>query len=273
MELLKIKPKDSLNEFVKRYSKVRNIDIQEYINGINDVIKYYKKPKDIQMENPLEHLENAWFNALENNKIDYSVYVDDDYVKDTWACWAMYSRLYLMKVHKNLDLFTEPINKVLDLGNGIGYSTAALTEIFPNSKVTATNLYPSEQWEFNNELQKVYNYDLIEKSDDIGEVDLVFASEYFEHILDPISEVENVIKKNKPKYFVIANSFGTVGIGHFKEYNVKGKIIDWKKISRVFINFMKDNGYIKVQTGFFNGTPNIYKLASIDAEYKELEEW
>jgi len=254
-EVLKVKPREALKEFVNDINNIRGVD--ETLHPlIEKQIKNYRKLTD---ENPLEYMKDKWFNSIKdnNNNIDYSVYADKNYCIDAWACWIMYSRIYLRLIDKSSDMF-ENINSILDLGNGIGKTTCALTEIWPNAKVTATNLKNTEQWIMNKELQKKYNYDLVEDSAGLGHLDLVFASEYFEHILEPIKHLDEIIENNTPNYMVVANSFGTVGIGHFYKYHVDGEIIDWKKIGRLFINRMRFHGYESIGN-FWNNTPNVWK--------------
>ena len=152
------------------------------------------------------------------------------------------------------------LETILDLGNGIGKTTASLSEIFPNADCTGTNIKESEQWEYCEKIKDAYNFKMAENSTEIAEVDLAFASEYFEHFEKPIEHLEEIIKNNAPKYFIIANSFGTIGIGHFKEYIHNNEIIDWKKISRLFNTRMRELNYKKVKTGFFNDTPNVWAL-------------
>ena len=48
-------------------------------------------------------------------------------------------------------------------------------------------------------------------------IDLVFASDYFEHFESPIKHLNEVLKVN-PKLIVVANSFGSVSVGHFNIY-------------------------------------------------------
>ena len=259
MKVLDNKPKESLNQFLELYSNIRPME-ENHLFKTQDLIAYYKKSKATVMDNPLQHLESQWFDALINNEIDYSVYSHEDYFTEVWACWAVYSRtnLKLIEKHKNR-LFPE-VKSVLDLGNGLGMTTVALTEMFTDASVTGTNLKISEQWKFCELLQKSYSFDMREDSKELGHVDLVFALEYFEHIHDPIAHVEEIIEHNKPKYMVICNSFGTIGIGHFKTYETKRGDIDCKKMSKLFRDTMKAHGYEKIKTGIFNDTPNVYKL-------------
>ena len=88
---------------------------------------------------------------------------------------------------------------------------------------------------------------------------LVFASEYFEHFLDPIMHVEHIVEHIDPKYFVIANAFNTWSIGHFEIYENHGEPVPQNKISRMFNNKLRELGYSQVKTGLFNNKPTLWK--------------
>jgi len=250
-----IKPQVALKEFIQNYSdNVQKIDTILYKEKINSLIKYYRK---IDLLNPLKHLESEWFNSLPTPA--YNVYSHFDYFVEVYACWNIYSRSYLRLINKQKDELFQNVTTIADLGNGLGLSTVVLSEMFPQSTVYGTNFKDSDQWKYCEFLQNQYNFNLIENTESTGKIDLIFASEYFEHILEPIKHLREIIQNNSPEYLVIANSFGTVGIGHFKEYLVDEKMVSQKKISRIFFSALKENGYVRVKTGFFNNSPGIFK--------------
>jgi len=108
-------------------SKIRDVD-KNLLSRIEDQIKFYKGTKDCN--NPIQYLEDKWFNSIKenNDNIDYSVYTDENYCVDAWACWAIYSRNTLRSINKKKYLFGD-VKTVLDVGNGIGKTTSAITEI------------------------------------------------------------------------------------------------------------------------------------------------
>jgi SAM-dependent methyltransferase len=203
---------------------------------------------------------------LAENKPDYSIYNDDDYLGDIWACWIIYSRSYLKNINNPKSLFNHSIvqdmgniNKIADLGCGFGYTTAALSELFPSAKVIGTNLPNTKQTIFAKNLSKKYNFELAYNLKDIGKVDLIFASEYFEHFYKPIEHLSEVMKYLQPEYLLIANAFGSKSIGHFDEYEANGQIMGNKIIGRYFNHLLIKNGYRKIKTKMWNNRPNYWK--------------
>ena len=89
---------------------------------------------------------------------------------------------------------------------------------------------------------------------------LIFASEYFEHIERPVEHLINVINTNKPKYFLIANTFNQPAIGHFDTYKHYLDSYNGKETSKLFNNTLKENGYKKINTKLWNQRPNYWKL-------------
>lgn len=220
-------------------------------------------------KNPgLLELQERWYESLRNNNPDYSVYGESLYLNEAFVCWKDYSREYLKRIKKflpNLDT----INSVLDLGCGISFSTIGLSEVFPNAKVFGTNIRDTLQWEICQEMTKdIESIKIVDNNMSVDEnIDLIFASEFFEHIDDPIDLLSKLIDKYLPKYFVFANTFSQPAIGHFNIYPYKGVLVDGKKMSRLFGQTLRDLGYYKLETGFYNNRPSIFKLLNgIDRE-------
>ena len=269
--ILNIKPNDLLEQFLEDYSTLSPIEKEYARNEIKKNINYYTKGIDGSFSS---RLEKQWYDALKNNKIDYSVYEDPNYWIDTWCCWKMYSRNYLKILtkkshlkHYNLEIplyeFLDDIKTVIDMGNGLGYSTAVLKELFNDKKVYGYNISGTTQYKFNELLGEKYNFQMVDDYSNLGKIDLIFASEYFEHFERPIEHMEDVVKKLQPKYLIIANSFNTKSIGHFITYKHDNGFfdedIDQTKISRRWIKELKNLGYEKLKVNIFNNTPSIYR--------------
>ena len=147
---------------------------------------------------------------------------------------------------------------VLDLGCGFGYTCAGLKSIFPNATVIGTNLPETAQYKMANDLSKDFNFIMKGHAGGI-KTDLVFASEYFEHIIDPISHLHYIIKECSPKMLLIANTFNSPAIGHFKLYEYKGIKYSGPKMSRMFNDALRYYGYQKVKTNCWNARPAYWK--------------
>lgn len=263
MNLITEKLSDTKKRFIDDYTSMFKVDK-------NKALEY------IKTNNHFDFLTEQWYYHLSIEDLDgaYQVYDDDYYFTDLWNCFVTYSRPYLKNILK-LDLY-KSIKKskvVVDLGCGVGLTTSMLTCIFPNAKVYGTNLKNTKQWNFCKKMSRKFDFKMIENVKQIKEnVDVAFASEYFEHILSPIEHLDEIITNISPKYFIIANSFNTHSIGHFNEYIEKRKyiekkksltpddeiVIDQKNISRKFNNYLKSKNYSKIKTKLFNNKPNVW---------------
>lgn len=249
-----------LNEFLTRCESI-GIDscgeLQEI--AINE-IKYLKGNDDIVIE-ALKKLERRWYDSLKINQPDYTVYDSTAYLAELWACWIVYSQRYLKLIHKfktDNDSIFASVRSVVDVGCGIGYSTAKLSEIFPQARVYGTNIKNIVQWKIASNLASDFDFHMISSVKNLKSVDMIFASEYFEHIQKPIEHLREIIKSTQPKVLVIANSSSAYSIGHFNYYMVDSAWIHRTKISRLFNAEIKKLGYEKIKTSFWNGRPAIY---------------
>jgi len=228
-----------------------------------------------QKNSEFQELEKQWYSALNNNSVDYSVYDHELYFCDVWACWLIYSRKYLLSINSNKSMATKDdhgnwynmksivdfmgnIKSVADLGCSFGYTTAGLKEIFSNAEVYGTNFKDTIQFQVASEISREYNFKLVGDIKELPKIDLVFASEYFEHIHDPVNHLSDIIQLLQPRYFLIANSFGADAIGHFNVYQYNNKPIHSSKIGRIFNDFLRYKGYWKVPTKLWNNRPQFW---------------
>jgi SAM-dependent methyltransferase len=217
----------------------------------------------------LNAILDRWYTSLSSGTPDYSVYGEDEYIAELWACWKVYSRTHLLNIQKSTSLVTDSItNKhqndglIVDLGCGFAYTTAAFTQIFPNSKVVGTNLDGTLQMDVAKTMAADYGFTMFGDPSEIGEqADLVFASEYFEHFDRPLEHLDYIVSTINPRAMLIANAFGPTAIGHFRNYEVKMndivgyELIEAKKTSKLFNERMKFHGYQKVKTKLWNNRP------------------
>ena len=75
----------------------------------------------------------------------------------------------------------------------------------------------------------------------------------------------------KPKFLIIANSFNTDSIGHFRNYEYAREYLEEEvtmeniikipesKISRLFNMYLRNSGYTKVETTIWNNRPTIWR--------------
>jgi SAM-dependent methyltransferase len=215
-------------------------------------IRYYRASDKMRTEKrPFQTLEARWYESLARGTPDFSVYAEDEMLAETWACWVVYSRKYIKSLAK-FDRLAQP-KTVADLGCGLGVTTAALAQLFPTASVCGTQLRATSQWEIGSRLSERHGFSLV---DDLsGQIDFIFASEFFEHLLRPIEYLENVITRHRPTTLVVANAFGATSVGHFETYWHNDVSIDARDMGRYFNRFLRERGYQSIETGFWNNRP------------------
>jgi SAM-dependent methyltransferase len=226
-----------------------------------------KKVVDATRLTPYTNMMDRWYESLEkDSKLpEYSVYSDAYYFVEVWLCWKMYSRNTLKActtIDKTLgkSLFSdmENVKTVFDLGCGFGYTTVGIKQFFTNSRVIGTNFKESAQFKFAEKLGKQYNFEMMDTH--VGtKADVIFASEYFEHIQEPIVHLKSILDECEPRYFITANAFGAKAIGHFLEYYHNNKLYTPKQISKMFGDTLRLYGFEKVKTSCWNNRPTYWR--------------
>lgn len=249
---------------------IPNIDKHAITQLAQAAIKYYSGSSEQRYElRRLQELERQWYQSLANGQPDYTVYDDPYMLSDVYACWAVYSYKYLRLLQTpnkvagqslSFVALTQPhVRGVLDMGCGPAYTTAALKKLYVNANVYGTQLPTSAQWRVAKAMGGIHQFSVIPSPNEITTpIDLVFASEFFEHLLDPYTEIRQVVTRFAPQYFVIANSFNTISVGHFDTYYDGATIVPAKDASRRFNALMRELGYRKMPTKFWNGRPTIW---------------
>jgi len=267
--------KKDLIAFIEDWSQVSSIDKNHALTLALESIRYADRAHDYFPANPLhparpkpfKDVEDRWYKSVDLGAPDYSIYDDQYILSDIWACWVRYSRSYLraIKDPKSMSGISivddmKDVKVVVDLGNGFGYTTAALKELFPQAIVYATNFEGGTQWKVASVNADRHGFSMVPDVSHIPErVDLVFASEYLEHIHDPIAHMAEINERVSPRYLVLASSFGTKSIGHFDSYIDNGKKIDGKLMGRVLNNALRKMGFAKVETKCWNNKPAYWK--------------
>jgi len=215
-----------------------------------------------------KYLCENWYKSLETGQPAFHLYGHGYYFTDVWVCWQMYSRKYVRSLVDGKLKNGRPIHpilrgkvsSILDIGCGLGYSTAALKQSFPSAKVFGLNLADTDQFKFNQYLSNFFDFKMVAELGEVGqEIDLLFASEYFEHIKNPFENFQEIFKFLKPKILVLANSFNTYSYGHFVTYEtLDGGSIDQSKVSRKFNSFLAEFGYRNIKTKNWNNKPAIW---------------
>jgi 2-polyprenyl-3-methyl-5-hydroxy-6-metoxy-1,4-benzoquinol methylase len=280
--LLKTKPKQLFPDFIASYAALTGVDPERASRLAQEAIWFYggtsryKKTgeeKGHEFANYIRDVQRRWYYSLDWGPTDFTVYTDDYYLTDLWACWKLYSRLYLLSITKQnslsrgesiMGLFGD-VRSIVDMGCGIGYSTALLTQLFPDAQVYGIDIPGTKQYVFSRAMSKTYGFKLICDLNQIqGNVDLVFASEYFEHISNAPDNIRMVIRTVEPDFMLIANSFNTRSVGHFKTYShvgAAGKVVycPQQKVSRKFNDSVRSCGFETIRTKLWNNKPKLWR--------------
>lgn len=258
--------KDHLKTFLRSCERYVSLDMAYiYKMTLNLIRKHDRKSYDEELCQPFLDLENQWYESL-RGRPDYSVYNHVLYFSELWICWIRYSRKYLKAIQKENSLFDKSIvddiqncKSVLDLGCGCGFTTQGLREIFPKASVTGTNLAKTPQYKMAESRGSVNGFTVQEG---LKKADLIFASEYFEHIECPLRHLREVLDTCKPKYLLIANAFDAKAIGHFNTYkyhpNTSLTLLA-SKVGRLFNKTLRSYGYKKIKTACWNNRPAYWK--------------
>jgi SAM-dependent methyltransferase len=264
--VLKQNPRDGLREFLSKISSLGVRNVADIGRIASDTIRNIKGDEAAQQRLRDGELMRQWYASLQSGKPDYSVYASPIYLAELWACWHIYSRKYLaaIPVPRNLAPHgianaIRPVRRVIDLGCGCGYTAAAFRELFPEATVIGTNISGTVQYQIAQQMSRQYGFSMVpEAADAAGDSDLVFASEYFEHIHAPITHLHEVVRSLRPRFMLIANAFGTTAIGHFDTYIVGNTLVPGKNVQRLFNAELRRLGYCKIKTKLWNNRPSFW---------------
>ena len=206
----------------------------------------------------LGRVQAHWYDSVAQGAPDYGVYRAPIYLAEVWYCWSTYSRMYLRQLAK-LGVLND-VTSIADLGCGTGYSTAALRQIAPHASVIGTNVLEGTQGRFCKSMADEYGFALRAGPQEVGAVQAVFASEYFEHFPAPLEHLQEVLAACQPRKLIIANTFTSPSIGHFPTYAVNGQQVDGARASRAFNASLTQAGYRQLKLKLWNNRPAVWEL-------------
>ena len=258
LSILNERPKAGMEAFFRTVSPyLTQYDSNTLADVASNIIKGSANP-----------LEKSWYESVKRGNPDYSIYASELYIPEAWACWIAYSRKYIKWIQKTLNpadksygpIF-QGVRGVADLGCGFGYTTAALKEVFPDARVSGTQMEGTLQSRLAKNTGKVKGFDVVGSADRIAHpVDLVFASEYFEHFLNPVEHANETLKAlGLPRTLVIANTFSSPSTGHFPSYQINGQTVPGRKTAVAFNKSLKSLGYKAIKTNAWNNRPRVWR--------------
>lgn len=252
--------KDVFQEFIADCAAV-GVPHEPVAREIAAALDREKHPSPIRPD-----LERRWYASLRAGRPDFGVYGENGYLADLWMCWTNYSKRYLY-------LLTRPsladnssildslawVRSVADIGCGFGYTCAALKEMLPAASVFGTNVPGAPQTRIAERVALRRGFTVVGSPEAIGPVDLLFASEYFEHFERPIDHLREVLSALSPKAILVANTFGSPSIGHFPVYLINGRAHDGRATSKAFGAELRGHGYARVAARIWNGRPSYWR--------------
>jgi len=254
--ILDMKPSLVFVNFLRDCSDINGVDVELVRRSAIGAVKYLRKQGD--QSEASRRLEKQWYASLDTGKPDWSVYGDDYYLAELWSCWAVYSRGYMRSIRGVSDDLGV-VYSVVDLGCGFGLTTAAWKELYPEANIIGTNLDGIVQTKLARLNADRHGFQIVSSINEIEEpIDIIFASEYFEHFQEPIQHLLEIVQTLQPRIIFAANAFSARSIGHFKRYCLNGHWIDGLAISRLFNKAARRFGYKKVETGFWNNRPTCW---------------
>lgn len=198
-----------------------------------------------------------WYTSLERGEPDYGIYDDADYMLYLWPGTVLYARPTLRWTVQHVP--QSAVETVIDLGCGIGITTALLADAYPHANVYGTNL-EGIQARVARRLSDEHDFTLVPDITHITadpDTTLVVASEYFEHFHDPITHLTDNLTHLTPQHFAIANAFGARSAGHFPTYQHHGDTLTPRQAGRRFNNTLRAHGYTNTGSGW-NGRPTLW---------------
>lgn len=269
-EILSLKPRHMLDPFLETAAKA-GVSDPERVRSIAVARIAALRGKELTADQAdlLDPLDNHWDESVRAGAPDFGIYLGDDYLGELWACWAIYSRLYLRSIAKAgslqkdgrsvvEELEDDGALRIADLGCGFGYTTLALLGLFPSADVVGTNVAGSAQYRMADALGQLHGFSVFPELTEPA--DLVFASEYFEHFQEPLTHLDMILDVAAPSSLLVANAFAPASIGHFDWYEQDGKRVSPPAMSRAFQTRLRKRGYEKTTTQLWNQRPALWTL-------------
>ena len=182
-------------------------------------------------------ITNQWY--LDYNE---SFYGDREYPWLALTFWVDWSFENARRAIKFMDSIDYVPKKIIDLGAGIGLSTAQMALKYPSAEVVYQNI-PSLQERVAKRIFDRHGLSNITYSNNFeNDADVVLGFEVFEHLHEPV-DAARVSLKNTNLYFD-SSSFGFPSPGHWPTYLVDGdKEVDGKRMKRFFYKQLRLMGF------------------------------
>lgn len=246
-------------DVLKEYCDILNVNHSKALSIYNDEEREFFK-----------QLTDEWYKRIKadssENSSAFNLYGDQFYFTDLIKCYGDWSERSIKSL-KNKNFFNDfKFDVVVDVGCGLGLSTNLLREMCPNAKVFGTNLPNTDQYTFCKTQAKKNGWILVPNSSHVSHLEqgksvFVFASEYFEHFRNPISELDGILEELKPTAIAAANAFKVRALGHFNDNYITsdGEQIKSRTMAIKFNQCLKDAGFERLNKyKCYNAKPELW---------------
>lgn len=216
-------------------------------------------------------LEQRWRASVEAGQPDETVYADDAYLAEAWACWANLSRRYLVNLVRPSMLPPHgaardlgPVRRVVDLGCDAGLTTASLACLFPRASVVGVGRPATPAGRIAAELGTRAGFRVVatptEAADLLGgPADLAFSAEYFTRVPRPAEAFSEVVSALRPRALVQSCSFTARAVGHYPAYDFDGAALGGSDAAAALTAEIMRRGYRRVPFGARDGRPAYWR--------------
>ena len=196
-----------------------------------------------------------WFDSGET---DLAIYGSEDYVlhfilTQGYSTNLLGSAIRFLKKHSILP------RTVLDYSCGLGFTTRQLAQAFPDAHVVG-----SEWAESQLEICKFVTKDLPNVEFVTDEqlrktqphFDCVTVIEVFEHLKDPLRDLEDLVNLTSSNVLIDSCSFGIPAPGHYSFFTSPYGQVNGNKMKRLFSTKLRELGYLS-RGKLWNNKPRV----------------
>lgn len=218
-------------------------------------------------------LNEQWVSSEQTPEDEEKLYTSPEYALDICKCYTHWTKgsvkstvAGILDIRKQIPGFGDGWTFV-DYFAGVGLSSIYLAQqltaagidakvIYHNSASNKTQVSLAKR--FHEEFGSPSNLSMHLNSSQ-PKADFYLFYEIFEHIREPWSFVEGLLKKYQPKAILHVSRFNLPLIsGHFRNYTFDGKILSGKSASKEFEARFKPAGYVRTDIPqLFNGVPRV----------------
>jgi SAM-dependent methyltransferase len=209
-------------------------------------------------------LTEKWFAYYEPQHLEYEMYASPEYAVSAYFCYATQSKAHIRQLAKWIDRYCSPGQRILDVGAGIGATSALLQDLLPHHQVFYSNLPGYQQTAAELLFEKTGSkVQIVEDDTGIG-ASVVLALEYMEHFEEPALEMQRLLSPPSVRVFADVSSFQFSCAGHWSTYKFGGVRAGRKQARRHYneairnLRFTSAHKVIEGTKPFWNNRPAVW---------------